>query len=251
MGRENNRLASKNSFLKRSSGMTLVEIIVVLAIFMILVILSYLAFKPRFQLSKARDARRKADLKTISNALEDYLGDNLCYPDGSEINNCNPGDGLKPYLNKIPCDPLTSTSYFYDRLECKKYVLYSTLEIEEDVVDYGAGNYAVSSPNLRIIPTVMVTPTSLPGPTEVLPTNTPMPTTGPTSQPSVGPTSQPSVTSTPVGPTPTIDYQHAFFGCRSGVCVPLDSPPCMPNYQGYPDCLGLCGSPEDPKNECH
>jgi len=239
MGRKDFKFYSKTSFLKQNSGMTFVEVMMVVGILMILLVLSALALRPRFQLAKVMDARRKADLKTLSNALEDYVGDNPCYPEETEMNNCDPGTGLKPYLNKIPCDPQYKTPYLYVKLDCKKYVIYTRLEVEEEVVEYGVGNYAVSSSNLRIIPTVVVTPTAPPQPQ-------PTATSGPTAQP----------TAVPSGPTPTIDVRTAFYGCMSGVCVNLPvPPPCSPSYQGYPDCdLGwgsMCGSPEDPKNECH
>lgn len=233
MGRKNHK--SNFTFFLRPSlfqrGMTLSEIIVVVAILGILILLASLSLRPRFQLAKARDAKRKADLKTIAVALEDYLNDNPCYPEEALMNICEPGDNFRPYLAKIPCDPLTDQPYIYTRPDdCKQYVIYATLELETEQ-SYGSGNYAVASSNLRTIPTIIITPT---------PTGAAAPTEEPT----------PTATSAPAEPSPTPDQSGTFFGCISGVCVPLSGPDCNPNYIGQANCFGLCGTPENPLNEC-
>lgn len=135
--------------------MTLSEVIVVAAIFAILVTLATLSLSPRLQLARARDSRRKADLKRIVLALEDYAGDKTCYPatiyeDGS---GCVASGQIGPYLHNIPCDPQTKNPYPYVCSSCKEFVIYATLELEKEK-DYGSGNYVLSSPNLRVMPTV-------------------------------------------------------------------------------------------------
>lgn len=210
--------------MKKQSGLTLIEAIIVVAILGILILLVTLFLKPQLQLGKARDGRRKADLKKISTALEDYAGDHTCYPEAiyqPEI--CEPADEFRPYLNPISCDPLTHTQYGYVRPDgCSQYVIYANLELEE-TGKYGSANYALSSSNLRVIPTVFPTPTSSPAePTgEEEPTATPTPTEG------------------------AFDY-----GCFAGVCRLRGGVDCSPKYPA--GCYGpeTCGTPEEPLNEC-
>lgn len=135
--------------------MTLSEVIVVVAIFAILVTLATLSLNPRFQLARARDSRRKADLKRIAIALEDYAGDKPCYPTAiyGGGTGCVASGEIDPYLHNIPCDPETKELYPYVRPSCKEFVIYSTLELEKEK-EYEFGNYVVSSPNLRVMPTI-------------------------------------------------------------------------------------------------
>lgn len=199
--------------------MTLSEIIVVVAIVGLLAMLAAMSLKPSVQMAKARDSKRKTDLKTISISLEDYLGDHPCYPQESEMS-CSPGDGLRPYLAKIPCDPLTKESYAYSRPDdCSQFVIYAKLETEKEM-KYGAYNYALSSSNLRVLPTVEPTPTAAPP----APTNTPAPT--PTPAPYLGP-----------------------YGCFSGECKKLFDLDCNPKYD-RDDCRGNCYYGGEVRNEC-
>jgi general secretion pathway protein G len=190
------------------SGLTLVELMVVVSIVAILVLIAIAYF--RSQIFKGRDARRKADLNRIQIALEEYEKDHNCYPP-PELLNCNPGTGLRPYLDKIPCDPMTGESYVYDfetTSSCPAwYRLFVDLENINDakITPFtgpgGTYNYYVGSPN---------------------------------SPPITGPMAE------------------GFYGCKSGVCVPLSwdySKPgveCSPNYQN-PNCLNQC---EGGGNEC-
>jgi len=207
--------------------MTLSEVIVVAAILGILMLLAVLSLKPSFQLAKAFDSRRKADVKGISVALEDYINDHPCYPEAIyDGDQCQPSDEFQPYMNNIPCDPQTKEQYYYFRPDdCSQYVIYATLQLETGI-SYGRGNWALSSSNLRVIPTVLVTPTEGVGPT---PTQAP-PQPTPTITPTAGPAK--------------------YYGCKSGICVELSGPECSPNYD-LPNCRNQCGSPENPLNECH
>lgn len=101
MGRKNNG----------GAGFTLVELVIVLVIIAILIIIviSFL----RSQTFKANDAKRKADLNRIVVVAEEYEKDHNCYPPPSLVT-CTPGTGLQPYLEAIPCDPVTKKSYYYD-----------------------------------------------------------------------------------------------------------------------------------------
>ncbi len=206
---------------KRLLGVTLPEMLVVISIIVILalVIIWFL----RNQIFKGNDAKRKGDIHKIQVGVEEYEKDNDCYPPiGLLI--CDPGEGLKPYISKIPCDPVTDDSYVYevDNPSCASwYRIYANLDNESDPIieelgcNYGCGpgtsyEYYATSPNA------------------------PDPEKGET----------------------------GYFGCFSGVCTPIGLQPdrdppsgvCDPNYYcpGCPDpCgFGVCGTPENPQNEC-
>lgn len=110
----------------------MIEILIVLAILAILMILFLLVF--RTQLARGRDARRKSDLEKIKIAFEEYFNDNGCYPPADILNNCG-GDELRPYLDRIPCDPFTRQSYIYipePGATCSGYRLFTSLEDGND-----------------------------------------------------------------------------------------------------------------------
>jgi type II secretory pathway pseudopilin PulG len=199
---------------KKSKGLTLIEVLIVVGILTFLVLMVLLAF--RNQIFKGNDAKRKGDIHKIQVAIEEYEKDYNCYPLPSQVV-CDPGTGLQPYLDKIPCDPTTDASYYYEPEDatCPEwYRLYTVLENEKDadlissIGPQGDFNYYASSPNAPI----------------------PIPSSSGDSD----------------------SEESDFYGCRSGVCVPIlwDSsrpgPECDPNYQS-PSCYSQCGPPA---NEC-
>src|SRR5665648_52491 len=96
---------------KKSKGFTLIELLITCTILAILALLSFMAWQN--QAAKARDARRKADLKRLTIAFEDYYGDKESYPLANILINCNSKD-LSPYLAEpMPCDPKTHLPYCY------------------------------------------------------------------------------------------------------------------------------------------
>lgn len=189
-------------------GLTLVELIIVVSIIIILILIIIAFF--RGQIFKGNDAKRKSDLMRIKIALEEYEKDNDCYPLPQFVT-CNPGTGLTPYLNKIACDPTTHASYFYEyeNDSCPKwYRIYTKLDN----------------------------------------------TTDPSFKGWVGPKSSfnyfTSSANAPLdGSTGGETGGNGdFYGCKSGICVPLTwndarpGPECDPNYQN-PSCYGQCGTP--------
>jgi type II secretory pathway pseudopilin PulG len=143
-------MKNKQKLLHFKKGMTLVEILIVASIVIFLVIMAIAFF--RNQLFKGNDARRKADLRKIQAAVEEYEKDHDCYPPPALLT-CKPGDGLKPYLEKIPCDPVTGEDYPYtfEGASCPDwYKLFAFLENGGTGSGFGPDgsyNYYVSSPN--------------------------------------------------------------------------------------------------------
>lgn len=122
---------SKNTYRK---GVTLIEIILVVAIIGVFVVL--LLGLIWGQVSKGRDARRKSDLESIKVAFEEYYNDNGCYPPEGILDNCG-GAELQPYLKEIPCDPSDEQPYQYVPSEtniCSGYRVFAQLENETDPV---------------------------------------------------------------------------------------------------------------------
>lgn len=214
---------------KKSEGMTLVEILIMVGIISILIILAVAFLKNK--IFKAIDAKRKSDIARIQVAVEEYEKDHDCYPP-PELVVCSPGTGLQSYLNKIPCDPSTKASYYYEYQDsaCPRwYRIYTILDdstdsdISKKGCSYGCGsnyvyNYYSSSPNA-------------PKP----PAGSP-PTPTPSASPGGGGDGNGS----------------GFYGCKAGVCTPIGwdptrpGPECDPNYQNS-TCYGQCASAQ---NEC-
>lgn len=199
-------------------GFTLVELMIVLGLLAVLAILALAYF--RGQLFKGNDARRKADLNRIQIAAEEYEKDNNCYPAyitcGSDTN-----QPVHPYLNNVPCDPVTNASYFYEpdsSSVCPRwYRIYTVLDnlhdtdITSDIGPSGTFNFYVGSP----------------------------------AAPSLS--QGDSIIYGPGG--------EAFYGCKSGVLVPISWNPSIPGPECEPTFAsmgfaGACGSPSNPQNEC-
>jgi len=130
--------------MKNNKGFTLIELLVVIAIlagFMALLVPNMMLVRV-----KARDMRRKSDLKSIQKALELYKQNQVLpeYPATASFPaSCTVfSDANGVYLQKMPQDPLTSLSecgtaaanYYYirDPLDAGKYTLCACLENSTD-----------------------------------------------------------------------------------------------------------------------
>ena len=212
---------------KYFSGFTLVELLIVLSIIAILAALIISLFSS--QILKGNDAKRKGDLDRIKIAAEEYEKDHNCYPKSISCG-VHPDQEVYPYLNNVPCDPITNVSYVYtndNNLTCPAWFkIFTVLENTQDtsatpgIGPHGAYNYDVASANAPANVAYIPPPTSSPG-------------------------ASPS-------PTPSYLPQDNFYGCRSQECVQIlwdparPGPECDPSY-GNSSCYGRC---VDPSNEC-
>jgi len=160
-------------------GFTLIELLVVIMLLGFLSVLGLSSFQGSQK--RARDSRRKGDLKEITKTLEMYANDANGYPDASVTGNivgCS-GSGAEPvacswgspwakgvtYMQKLPKDP-SNISYCYevDPIYKKWYKLYAHLESTDDT-NYddtlvcggvsGRYTYVLLSPNITPTPTSM------------------------------------------------------------------------------------------------
>lgn len=104
-------------------GFTLIELLVTISIIAILTGFSLTAFDGTKK--SARDGKRKADLISISSALEMYRADNSGYPTAA-----NYQTALQLYIT-FPVDPTSTNSYSYKSCAtapCSTYTLCAALE---------------------------------------------------------------------------------------------------------------------------
>lgn len=213
---------------RKVNAFTLIELLIVVAVIAILALIIFTAVIR--SINKANDAKRKADLDRIKVALEEYEKDRNCYPQliYSDQVSCITDAGIKPYLNPLPCDPVTKHGYNYEpdpATVCKDWFrLYAILQYTADssvipgIGQNNAYNYYIGSANAPVIYGGGAA------------------TNAPISSPVTSPTQAP---------------QGHFYGCISGSCqlVPLDAngnPVCSPVFDN-PQCNGNdCSSPGAP-----
>ena len=116
------------NLLKNQKGFTLIELLVVIAIIGILATLVLLQLGTAR--SRARDAKRIADVSQLRAAIELYYEDNNgAYP--ADITG-GTGGTLTKYLTNIPVDPLNSAlTYGYKTKDANKYSYQVWTELEQ------------------------------------------------------------------------------------------------------------------------
>lgn len=122
---------------KNTFGFTLFELLVAISIIGILVSIGMASYSAAQK--RARDARRKEDLKTLQTALEQYYSVAGAYP-----NPCYDGEsgalgsGDSTFLDSFPVDPKNSGDHVYSPVgDCAggtQYVYRAKMEVE------GTGN---------------------------------------------------------------------------------------------------------------
>lgn len=200
--------------MKKNRGLTLIELLIVVSIIGLLILIGF--FLARNQYLKGRDARRKSDIHKIQEAVEEYEKDHDCYPQ-PELVICQPGTGLIPYLAKVPCDPATGDSYYYenDNPNCAKwyriFIYLDNLNDRDIIPGIGSGNnynFYLASPNA------------------------PVPTQG--------------FIPSPASTSTTLCGGYSYYGCINGECKPIacnaqgTGPVCQPGFDNA-NCSGQCG----------
>lgn len=164
-------------------GFTLAELLIAVSIIILLMLIILISWK--VQIDRSHDALRKKHLNDIKRAFEEYYNDKNCYPPLTILSNCN-GPELQPYLQAIPCDPVSKLPYKYIPMDdsnlCYGYRVVTELGYTSDAdiamlgcngvtgCGFGAGyNYGISSGG----------PVAAPGfDPGALPTPTPLPLPG-------------------------------------------------------------------------
>lgn len=97
--------------LKKNSGFSLLELLVVISIIGILVSISVVAFNVAQRSS--RDARRRGDMKAMQDGFEQYAAENVGYESCTIMASYDSGSGaIMP--GGLPSDPRDSGSYTYN-----------------------------------------------------------------------------------------------------------------------------------------
>lgn len=122
------RLNDNKMKVKQQKGLTLIEIMIVVALLLLIMLAIFKVFN--IDINRGKDAQRKTDLRDIKLAFEDYYNDKNAYPADGALNDCG-GTSLRPYLKYIPCDPTTGEPYLYLPI----FNGYRVLSILEDPSD--------------------------------------------------------------------------------------------------------------------
>ncbi|MGB9883318.1 MAG: hypothetical protein ACPLRN_02270 [Microgenomates group bacterium] len=157
------------------------ELLIIIGLIALIAIIALIALRPKTQIDKGQDAKRKTELSQLQKVLEDWYNDKNCYPKPQQIcydspdtnNTCHicgnqsTSPSFSPYLSHLPCDPAHPTKqYLYqvDNLNCPSwYRIYTILSNRSDNIikevgcEAGCGpspnyiyNYGVASPNIDL-----------------------------------------------------------------------------------------------------
>jgi len=98
----------------KEKGFSLLALLVAIAIIALLTSIGMVSFSRAQQ--NSRDTRRKADLRSISSALELFYDASNVYPTEANYDEVQqgPSPGIYPtYIKTMPDDPVTGRDYFY------------------------------------------------------------------------------------------------------------------------------------------
>lgn len=140
-------MIKKTKLFKKQGGFTMIELLVVIVILGILSVIGLGSFSSSQM--KARDSKRKTDLRTMGDALELYYNDNGRFPDSDSSGGimgcgaaaaeaCVPGQIWQnttngtTYMVQMPQDPSGGKYYYMTSLTGTYYQIYARLENERD-----------------------------------------------------------------------------------------------------------------------
>jgi prepilin-type N-terminal cleavage/methylation domain-containing protein len=135
-------------------GFTLIELLVVISIIGILATL--VSANLNAARSRARDAERKSDTKSIQTGLRLYYNDNGSYPPSNYFDSLWGAEwkvGTTMYMNAVPKDPVSSQTYLYELgTDTDNYTFSACLENASDAQGILAtGAYAAWCPGTKWI----------------------------------------------------------------------------------------------------
>jgi general secretion pathway protein G len=120
--------------MKTARGFTLIELLVVISIIGILATL--LSANLNSARSRARDAQRKSDMKSLGTALRLYFNDKGAYPASNYFDSLwgsTWAENGTTYMNTVPKDPLSTQTYKYEvNANTDGFTLSSCLENKSD-----------------------------------------------------------------------------------------------------------------------
>lgn len=140
--------------IKNLKGTSLIEVLIVATILVILSTIGIMSY--RDARAKARDAKRKYDVRSVSLALQIYYDEEGAYPicscvGGEPISDCWNNDENndlihylveepeKPYIAPMPEDPLNKAIddfvYKYCSDDGKEYIINYKVEQEENIIE--------------------------------------------------------------------------------------------------------------------
>jgi general secretion pathway protein G len=118
---------------KSASGFSLIELLVTATIIIILTTIGLVSYNQALQSS--RNARRKADLEIVRQALILYKADNGYYPSTNYAGlSSGPAALGTGYIARLPTDPKAGYVYTYNpdnctASKCQTFTLGATLEV--------------------------------------------------------------------------------------------------------------------------
>jgi prepilin-type N-terminal cleavage/methylation domain-containing protein len=133
--------------INKKNGFTLVELLIVIAIIGIITVIASSSFVSAQK--KSRDASRKSNLKSLSDALNMYYADFGSFPSQSLIDFDHGGQlasGSVVYMKKIPTETTKAVKQFYYQVSPtgKSFRLYANLENSDDKDCLSCPDYPVT-----------------------------------------------------------------------------------------------------------
>lgn len=145
---------------KNESGITFIEILIVIALIMIGMSVVYMTINPLTIRKRGRDEKRISDLSVLDSAISEYVLDTGQYPDvedtlrtsttlpddssGPLVNSNGVGwikEDLTGYLVMLPIDPINDATYKYSyQHTAHGYELNAVLEYNLELAQEDNGN---------------------------------------------------------------------------------------------------------------